>query len=48
MIKEHLRIKAFYGTSFNAVCCQIWIAICIYLLVAIIKKRLKIEHSLHT
>jgi len=47
-IKQHLRIKAFYGTSFNAVCCQIWIAICIYLLVAIIKKKLKSEHSLHT
>jgi hypothetical protein len=47
-IKQHLRIKAFYGTSFNAVCCQIWIAICIYLLVAIAKKKLKSEHSLYT
>jgi len=47
-IKQHLRIKAFYGTSLNAVCCQIWIAICMYLLVAIIKKRLKSEHSLYT
>jgi hypothetical protein len=47
-IKQHLRIKAFYGTSFNAVCCQIWIAICIYLLVAIIKKKLKCDHTLYT
>ncbi len=47
-VKQHLRIKAFYGTSFNAVCCQIWIAICIYLLVAIIKKKLKSDHSLYT
>jgi len=39
-IKQHLRIKAFYGTTYNAVCCQIWIAICAYLLVAIIKKKL--------
>jgi hypothetical protein len=47
-IKQHLRIKSFYGTSYNAVCCQIWIAICAYLLVAIVKKRLKLEHSLYT
>jgi len=47
-IKQHLRIKVFYGTSYNAVCCQIWIAVCSYLLVAIIKKRLKLEHSLYT
>jgi len=47
-IKQHLRIKTFYGTSYNAVCCQIWIAVCSYLLVAIIKKRLKLEHSLYT
>lgn len=47
-IKQHLRIKAFYGTSFNAVCCQIWIAICIYLLVAIIKKKLKCDLTLYT
>ena len=46
-IKQHLRIKSFYGTSRNAVCCQIWIAICMYLLVAILKKRLKLEHSLY-
>ena len=47
-IKQHLRIKSFYGTSYNAVCCQIWIAICSYLLVAIVKKKLKLEHSLYT
>ena len=47
-IKQHLRIKAFYGTSFNAVKTQIWIAISIYLLVAIIKKRLNLPGSLHT
>jgi hypothetical protein len=47
-IKQHLRIKAFYGTSENAVKTQIWIAICVYVLVAIIKKKLKIEMSLYT
>ncbi len=47
-IKQHLRIKAFYGTSENAVKAQIWIAISIYVLVAIVKKRLKIERSLYT
>lgn len=47
-IKQHLRIKAFYGTSFNAVKTQVWIAITVYVLVAIIKKRLKIELSLYT
>ena len=47
-IKQHLRIKAFYGTSENAVKPQIWIAITVYVLVAIIKKRLKIELSLYT
>ena len=47
-IKQHLRIKSFYGTSTNAVYCQIWIAICMYLLVAILKKKLKLEHSLYT
>lgn len=47
-IKQHLRIKAFYGTSENAVKTQIWIAVCTYVLVAIIKKRLKINHSLYT
>jgi transposase len=45
-IKQNLRIKAFYGTSENAVKTQIWIAICVYVLVAIIKKELKIERSL--
>lgn len=45
-IKQHLRIKAFYGTSENAVKTQIWIAICVYLLVAIIKKQLRIDRSL--
>lgn len=47
-IKQHLRIKAFFGTTENAVKTQIWIAISIYVLVAIIKKRLKLEHSLYT
>ena len=47
-IKQHLRIKAFYGTSENAVKSQIWIAVSVYVLVAIIKKRLKIEQSLYT
>jgi len=47
-IKQHLRIKVFYGTSYNAVCCQIWVAVCTYLLVAIVKKRLRLEHSLYT
>jgi len=47
-IKQHLRIKAFYGTSYNAVCCQIWIAICTYLLVAITKKKLNLEQNLYT
>jgi IS4 transposase len=47
-IKQHLRIKAFYGTSENAVKTQIWIAITIYVLVAIIKKQLKLKQSLYT
>ena len=47
-IKQHLRIKAFYGTSENAVKTQIWIAITIYVLVAIIKKQLRLEYSLYT
>lgn len=45
-IKQHLRIKAFYGTSPNAVRTQIWIAISVYVLIAIVKKELKIERSL--
>ena len=47
-IKQHLRIKAFYGTSENAVKSQIWIAISVYALVAIMKKLLKIDLSLYT
>jgi hypothetical protein len=47
-IKQNLRIKSFYGTSENAVKTQIWIAISVYVLVAIIKKRLKLEQSLYT
>jgi hypothetical protein len=47
-IKQHLRIKAFYGTSENAVKTQIWIAVCVYVLVAIVKKRLALDHSLYT
>ena len=46
-IKQHLRIKAFYGTSENAVKTQVWIAISVYVLVAIIKKELKLERSLN-
>ena len=46
-IKQHLRIKAFPGTSENAVKTQIWIAICTYVLIAIMKKRLKLSHSLY-
>ncbi len=47
-IKQHLRIKAFYGTSENAVRTQVWSAIAVYLLVAILKKRLHLEASLYT
>lgn len=47
-IKQHLRIKAFYGTTENAVKTQIWVAISVYVLVAIVKKRLNLEHSLYT
>ena len=47
-IKQHLRIKAFYGTSENALKTQIWIAISVYVLVAIVKKRLKLDRSLYT
>ena len=47
-IKQHLRIKAFFGTSENAVKTQIWIAVSVYLLVAIAKKQLRLDHSLHT
>ncbi len=47
-IKQHLRIKRFYGTSENAVKTQIWIAVSVYVLVAIIKKRLDLDASLYT
>ena len=47
-IKQHLRIKSFYGTSENAVKTQIWIAVSVYLLAAIIKKRLKLDMSFYT
>jgi len=47
-IKQHLRIKSFYGTSINAVKSQIWVALCIYLLVAITRKQLKVKCSLYT
>jgi Transposase DDE domain len=47
-IKQHLRIKRFYGTSENAVKTQIWIAVSVYVLVAIVKKRLNLETSLYT
>ena len=47
-IKQHLRIKAFYGTSQNAVKTQIWIAIATYLIIAILKKELGLEQSLYT
>jgi hypothetical protein len=46
-IKQHLRIKAFYGTSENAVKTQIWIAVSVYVLVAIIRKRLDVDRSLY-
>ena len=47
-IKQHLRIKQFYGTSENAVKSQIWIAVAVYVLVAIAKKRLSLDASLYT
>jgi hypothetical protein len=47
-IKQHLRIKSFIGTSVNAVKSQIWVALCIYLLVAITKKKLDVQCSLYT
>ena len=46
-IKQHLRIKSFFGTSENAVKTQIWVAISTYVLIAIVKKRLHLNHSLH-
>ena len=47
-IKQHLRIRAFYGTSQNAVKTQVWTAISVYVLVAIVKKRLNLDRSLHS
>ena len=47
-IKQHLRIKSFYGTTEIAVKTQVWITISVYVLVAIIKKRLNIQLSLYT
>ena len=47
-IKQHLRIKKFYGTSENAVKSQIWIAVSVYVLVAFVKKRLNLDASLYT
>ena len=47
-IKQHLRIKTFFGTSENAVKSQIWIAVSVYVLIAIIRKRLQLEPSLYT
>jgi hypothetical protein len=46
-MKQHLRIKAFYGTSENAVKTQIWIAVSVYVLVAIVRKRLGLDLSLY-
>jgi hypothetical protein len=46
-IKQHLRIKAFYGLSENAVKTQIWIAVSVYVLVAIVRKRLGLNASLY-
>jgi hypothetical protein len=47
-IKQHLRIKSFFGTTPNAVKTQIWIAVCVYVLIAIVKKRLALDASLYT
>ena len=47
-IKQHLRIKAFYGTTDNAVKTQVWIAISVYVLVAIVKKQLNLDQSLYS
>ena len=47
-VKQHLRIKSFYGTSENAVRTQIWIAVCVYVAIAILKKELKLPQSLHS
>ena len=47
-IKQHLRIKSFFGNSANAVKTQVWIAVSVYVLLAIVKKQLKIDVSLYT
>ena len=47
-IKQHLRIKAFYGTSENAVRVQVWVAIAVYVLIAIVRKRASLPHSPYT
>jgi len=47
-IKQHLRIKSFFGTTQNAVKTQIWIAVCVYVLIAIVRKRLSLDASLYT
>lgn len=47
-VKQHLRIKKFFGTTLNAVHTQIWIAVCVYLLVAIMKRKLKLKQELYT
>ena len=47
-IKQHLHIKSFYGTSENAIYLQIWIAVCTYLLLALTKKKMHMNQSLHT
>ena len=47
-IKQHLRIKHFFGNTENAVKTQIWIAVCVYVLIAIVKKRLALKASLYT
>ena len=46
-IKQHLRIKAFFGTTENAVKTQIWIAVSVYVLVAIVRKRMSLDSSLY-
>jgi transposase len=46
-IKQHLHIKAFYGTSANAVKTQVWVALCVYVLAAIVKKQLGLDQSLY-
>lgn len=47
-IKQHLRIKQFFGTSINSVKSQVWISMCVYVLIAILKKRLGLQHTVYT